>query len=273
VNDGMRRRRGLRSAIAIATIAALAVAACGSGATDAPGDSTGGDSPGASTARPTLGPAGSIDITAAGAFDNATSRLDALDSYRFDVEIRSSSTSTIGSSGVTSLSGVVVHRPDEESQYDEVTRNATGTITSELHAIIIGNQAWLKDSGDASYQPISPSSVSTMILAFGEFRPEQMFGRTVGTLGAGFHFVGDEVKNGISSAHYAGDDSVSSAIGALAGVEGSLTSDVWLAKDGGYLVSSSVSASAADPSAAGSFSIAIEITNVNDPANRLSPPA
>jgi hypothetical protein len=268
----MGRSRPLVSAFVIGMLAA----ACSSTPSTQPGSSTAGG-PGATVGLGATqtggGPGGSQDITAGNAFGPAANALNALDSYRFDVEITSSTNGTFGAAGTTSFTGVVVHKPDEEQQFDEVVKDATGTVTSELHFIIIGSNAWTKETAAGTYAAVPAAAVTPMTAAFAAFRPEQLFGTAFGTLGSDYHLVGSESKNGVDAQHYHGDESIGTFFSALSGTSGSWQSDVWLATTGGYLVSSNVAASGATATSAGSFSIDVEITNVNDPANKLTPPS
>jgi hypothetical protein len=112
-----------------------------------------------------------------------------------------------------------------------------------------------------------------MLAGLAAFRPEKLFGTAFGTLGSDYTLVGTEQKNGVNAQHFSGNEATGTFFSALAGVSGTWTSDVWLAADGGYLVASTVAAQAATATSAGSFSIDVEITSVNDPANKLSPPS
>jgi hypothetical protein len=212
-------------------------------------------------------------VTAGSAFGTASNALDTLDSYKFDVEITSSSNSTFGSEGTTSFTGTVVHKPDEEQQLDEVVKDANGNVTSELHFLVIGSNAWTKDTASGTYTAVPAAEVTAMTAAFSAFRPEQLFGTAFGTLGSDYSLVGTETKNGVNAQHFHGNQDIGTFFSALAGTTGSWQSDVWLAADGGYLVSSNVAVAAATATQAGSFSIDVEITNINDPANQLTPPS
>src|SRR5512146_2315610 len=123
--------------ISTALVVGVFVAACGGSATTAPGASS-GTGPGTSEAPASVTPGssqsggGSGDVTAG-------------------AEINSSSTSTFGSEGTTSFTGVVVNKPDKAQQLDEVEKDPQGNVTSEFHFLIIGSQAWTKDTADGTY--------------------------------------------------------------------------------------------------------------------------
>lgn len=264
--------------ISTALVIGVFVAACGGSGTTAPGASS-GTGPGTSEAPASVAPGssqsggGSGDVTAGDAFDSASNALDTLDSYKFDVEINSSSTSTFGSEGTTSFTGVVVNKPDKAQQLDEVEKDPQGNVTSEFHFLIIGQQAWTKDTADGKYTEVPSAMATGMLAGLAAFQPQKLFGTTFGALGSDYHLVGTEQKNGVNAQHFSGDASIGTFFASLAGVSGTWTSDVWLAADGGYLVASTVAVQAATATSAGNFSIDVQITNVNDPGNALQPPS
>jgi hypothetical protein len=271
---GQRRRLLVAGLVAV-----LALAACGGSsspaATTGPGDSTGpgattgpGDTPGPTdTEGPGPGDGGE-------AFTAATTALDALDSYAFRVEINSTSTTA----GVTTasdmvLSGVVVNEPEKASLLQQEQLDADGNITSATGIIVIGSDAWVRSGGEESeWSPIPASGAEGFIQAMAGFRPERMFGMYFAGIGGSFTEVGSESKNGIDSTHYRGDEEIGSILGTIAGFQGQWTSDVWIAKDGGFLVHSEAGAQAAAGAEAGSFLILVDITDPNS-AGPIEPPA
>jgi hypothetical protein len=266
----MARSRSFVSAVVVG----LLVAACSSGSPSSqPTTAGGGATTGPGATETGGGPGGSQGVTAGGAFGTASNALNNLDSYKFDVEITSSSNTTFGSQGTTSFTGTVVHKPDMEQQLDEVVKDANGNVTSELHFLVIGSSAWTKQTASGAYTAVPAAAVGAMTQGFAAFRPEQLFGTAFGSLGSDYSLVGSETKNGVNSQHFHGSEAIGTFFSALSGTTGTWQSDVWLASDGGYLVSSNVAAAAATATQAGSFSIDVEITNVNDPANKLTPPS
>ena len=80
--------------------------------------------------------------------------------------------------------------------------------------------------------------------------------------------VGDETRNGISATHYKGDAPAS--IGSMFGLpDGTWTMEAWIAKDGGYLVSSAVTGQATD----GKFTMSVDISDLDSPDNKVEAPA
>jgi hypothetical protein len=283
---GLTRRgapidRPHRSAwLAGVAILALATAACGPSATAAPGGESAapGSSvgPGASLpAGPTGGPGETPGgATGEGPFAAASTALDALDSYTFRVEVNSTSVSGSETTSDHSIfSGVVVNKPAKASSLDMQTLDAAGTVTDESTFVVIGSQAWTSDSGPSGpWTEIPAAAADAFIQSMAAFRPEQMFGLYFAGIGGDFHAVGTETKNGVATTRYQGDEAVGALLGAIAGVQGSWTSDVWIANDGGFLVHSEAGAQGSSGGEGGSFSIIVDITSPNA-SGPITPPA
>lgn len=278
MTDTRTDRRGVR-ALALGATLVLLVAACGGspsaapgGESAGPGESTGpvASGPGGATAGPGESPGGT---TGEGAFGAATTSLDSLDSYTFKVEINSTSVSgSVTTATHTVFSGVVVKKPDPASRLDMLDLDADGNVSSQTSIVVIGAQAWLSSDGaDGPWTEAPAAYADTFIQSMAALRPEQMFGMYFAGIGSDFHAVGTETKNGIASTHYQGDEAVGALLGAIAGVQGSWTSDVWIANDGGFLVHSEAGAQASAGGEGGSFMIVVDITDPNA-SGPLAPP-
>ncbi|HSO30651.1 MAG TPA: hypothetical protein VLS28_12160 [Candidatus Sulfomarinibacteraceae bacterium] len=265
-----------RTLIALGLGGALALAACGGSASQAPSTdaaaSTETSAPVESpAAEPTEAPTESVEPGDGGeAFTAATTALDALDSYAFEVELAS----TTSSSGTTTTShsrysGVVVNRPAEANSLRIEELDADGNVTSGTEFIVIGAEAWLRDAGATDWTAMPAAQVGSF---FGAFRPEQMFGTYFAGFGGNFTEVGTETKNGVEATHYQGDEAVGALLGTIAGFSGNWHSDVWIANDGGFLVHSEAGAESAAGADAGSFLIVVDITEPNS-AGPIEPPA
>jgi hypothetical protein len=98
-----------------------------------------------------------------------------------------------------------------------------------------------------------------------------MFSSMVGSTSEGFNKVGTESKNGVQADHYTGTQAVYGQLDSLAGVSGATwTADLWIATPGGYPVSMAFIATADSKVA---YEILFDITNVNDPNNKITAPA
>ncbi|HEX5590545.1 MAG TPA: LppX_LprAFG lipoprotein [Candidatus Limnocylindrales bacterium] len=266
--------RGRRSpVVALGLAAILAVAACGGGSssspTDGPDRTEGPDQ--SQDAEPTTNPGESTapgDGTAA--FEAATTALDALDSYSYRVEIQS--VDTASGTSFTRLSGTVVNQPEEARLLTMADLDENGDVTSSTSFLIIGEEAWTREGeDDAAWTSIPSAQAQMFIGSFAAFRPEQMFGVYFAGFGGNFTEVGSETVNGVETTHYEGDEELGTILGGIAGVQGQWSSDAWIAKDGGYLVRSEASAEAEASGSGGSFSIVVDITDI-DSAGPLDPP-
>jgi drug/metabolite transporter superfamily protein YnfA len=275
-----------RAVLALGLAGALALAACGGSSSPSPSTGSGASSaptqePSATqepttTEAPGSSTAGGGGADGSVAFSAATSALDALDSYSFKVEIQS--VSVDGSDTTTDhtlLSGAVFNKPTAASSLDNQSLDPDGTISSETAIVVIGSDAWIRD-GDSTQPWVAEPAVAAgaVVQMMVGFRPEKIFGTYFAALGGDFNAVGTETKNGVQATHYKGNDQIGTILGALAGgVQGTWTSDVWIATDGGYLVHSEASASGSDATtSSGSFSVTVDITDINS-APAITPPS
>jgi hypothetical protein len=226
---------------------ALAVVACG-GAAESP---TNAPTPPAQSAPPTVAPATDPPTDTGGPpspglpgidLSDIAGALDGVDSYRMTVTV----------DGEVTYSATVIRAP-VEAQAIEI-----GTT----RIVRIGDEAWL-DAGAGSFQSVEPDMVAGMANAFD---PILLFGAygQMGDLG-GLTDLGTESKNGVQARHLRIDASTP-LVGAS--VPPGATIDIWVA-DQGFLVSYAVTGF--DAAGAGG-DLVIDVTNVNDPANRVDRP-
>lgn len=237
------RRVGLSGAI---LSAAILVAACGgattsSAPTDAPSTAPESAAPTTAPTADAASPSASAGI-ALPSFDlsGMLESLEGIDSYRV----------AITAGGAPVYSATVVTKP-------VLSRDITA---SGQRIVIIGEEAWI-DSGDG-FTVVDPSMAQAI---FGLYDPAVLIGAFAqpgAMTGAGE--VGSEEKNGVQARHFRVD--ASSMIGAIASMPPGSAVDIWVAEDGGYLVSMAVTGLAE-----GDFSM--DVTNVNDPANVVERPA
>lgn len=270
---------GRASLVTFGLAAVLALAACGGSASQAPDGNTGA-TPGTDQSFPpdkTPEPDQTAEPVAPGdgseAFAAATTALDALDSYAFRVEINQSSTSNGTTTTTRNLYvGVAVNRPTEANALEISELDADGNVTSGTAFIVIGTDAWLKDVNDTAWTAMPAGQSGSIVAMMTSFRPEQMFGTYFAGIAGNFANSGTESKNGVDATHYKGDEAVGALLGTIAGVNGTWTSDVWIANDGGFLVHSEAGVEAAAGTDGGSFHIIVDITDPNS-AGPIEPPA
>jgi hypothetical protein len=251
--------------LALAVAALLAVAACGgSAAAPTTPPSTGGV---AATAAPvpTGAPAAPATVAATievtqpptggtGDLGDAAANLSNISSFKFTIKM---SGGTFGSLlGTEPITGTVTTNP-----------KAAQMSLMGMEIIEVGGKSWVK-FGDTWTAGTDDNTTSLA----DSFAPEKMFGSILsGSVASGYHAVGDEQKNGLSAVHYQADADAIADYAELFGVEGnaSWSSDVWIAKDGGYPVSMSVIATGGTAA----FEMSFDISNINDPSIKIESPA
>lgn len=271
----MVRARSMTGRFLILAIgASLIVVACGGSASAAPTLAPGATATPAPTATSDATAPVSSDGTPDGtlAFSAATSALDALDSYEFQVEIATSKTTAgVATKNRTVWSGVVVNRPEKASSMLMDEYDAGDTITSSTGIMIIGASSWTRNGASDPWVAIPAAQAALFIQSFAAYRPEQVFGLYFAALGNDFTSAGTETKNGVPSTHYKGGDAIGSILSAIAGFQGNWNSDVWLATDGGFLVHSEASGDGLSGADTGSFLMKVDISKPNA-AGPITPP-
>lgn len=242
---------------ALFIVATLLAAACGGGATATPtpvptGEATpavGDATPPAGEATPT--PEGGGEATpdlAIPTFDLGalTGGIPGVDSYRTSF--------TIGDE--LGYESVVVTKPVLSK---DITTYSNGQPSTKF--IIIGDEVWTADGPNADYTSVPSELGNAMLLAFD---PTLMLGAFGGANIAGVGgLVGTEDKNGVQARHIKIDPTT--AAGFAASMPAGSSIDIWVA-EAGYLVAWEMSGFEADSN------ISIQVTNVNDPANKVERP-
>jgi len=245
----MTSTRSIRAIGLLAAGAAILIAAC-SGSTSSGAPSIGPSA--IAPAPPSAAPAESTAPSAAEglpslpiaipSFDigDLTKGLANVDSYKVAINVGSDQ----------SLTGTVVTKPELARDY---------TLKDGTHIVVIGDKAWL-GKGTSTPQAV-PDSMATALL--GMFDPTLLVGAFSGpAIAAGATNQGTETKNGIQATHYHIDSTTGAG---LAGIPAGASVDLWIA-DKGYLV-----ALEAKGTSGGDFSI--EVTDVDDPANKVVAPS
>ena len=96
---------------------------------------------------------------------------------------------------------------------------------------------------------------------------------------AGFDLQGSETKNDVNTDHYKSNDAGNAALAELGSVQGlgdaTWTAEIWIAKDGGYPVSMTITAHSLATATSTSVVIyarSFDITKVNDAGNKVTAP-
>ena len=232
-----------------ATTPSVGAAASGSGAvasSSAPSAATSQPSapsqePAASDAAPSIGAIPSFDL------GDLAASLKGVDSYRVTISI----------GGGQTYAGVVVTKP-------VLSRDLLiGTGTTATHVVIVGDKSWIGQGSG----PLAPAPAEMTGPMLGFFDPAVLLGAFANaSLASGSQNLGTETKNGVNSHHYKADASLVG--GGTLGLPAGSTIEFWTAADGGYLVS--YAAKGFGGVAGGDMTI--DVTNVNDPANKVKAP-
>ncbi|MBA2718502.1 MAG: hypothetical protein H0U52_04535, partial [Chloroflexi bacterium] len=209
----------------------------------------------APTVRPE--PSSGVDLVA------AANALADLDSYRVSLVSRGLVPATTTGGRVT-MTSTLVQGADPAAQF--TMTGVDGFAGGRLQAIVIGEEAWLKE-GTADWQK-SPGGAADFDAAFTTLSPIDLASGFDG-LAAAMAKVGAERKNGQPTTHYASEAGDDRAVAAGL-TEG--TTDLWLAGDGGHLVGLAIDGTWDLDGTPTPITLTIDVTNVNDPANRVSPP-
>lgn len=227
---------------------ALLLAACGGGTSSAAPTASGGTS--GATAAPSTGPSQATGESpdaslpfAVPSFDlsEITKGLANVDSYRVAI--------TIG--GKEQYSGTVVTKP-------VLSRDLM--INGTTHVVVIGDEAWVGQSG----QPLQAVPAAMASGIFAAFDPTLLVGAFSGAeWAASSANKGTESKNGVNATHYR-IDSTTLASG-FSGLPAGATIDTWIS-DQGFLVG-------LETTGYPSGDMSIQVTGVDDPANKVERPA
>jgi hypothetical protein len=245
----MIRSSNAAIAAAFLLLAALAVAACGgAAATTNPDGVTPTPTPVAGAATPTPADGETPPAGAIPSFDlsGLTAALP-VDSY----------VATFSVDGTEQYHTVVVTKPELSK---DITTVKDGVASTRF--IVIGKEAWTQNGPDGKFTEVPEQLASTMLLAYDP-----------STLLAAYSGVdwthsstdqGSEQKNGVQARHLHIDASTFAG-GAIAFPAGA-SIDAWVA-DAGYIVAWEMTGFGAGQS------IAIEITNIDDPSNKVERPS
>ncbi len=242
------RRASLLAALAAIAIAVVACGGTPAGptstatatpvgeATPTPAAATPAPTPAVAEATPAVVP--SFDLS------GLTSNLSNAKSYRI----------AISAAGSTVYQATVVTEPVAAR---EITLGPDG----DTRIVRIGTEAWMA-TGTDPYQSVPAAMVDGIV---GAFDPIVMFGAFAsGNIGAIAADLGTESRNGINTRHFR-LDATSSLVGAFAGLPAGAAIDFWVA-DEGYLVGYEFTG------LPDGQDLAINVTNIDDPANVVERP-
>jgi hypothetical protein len=232
---------------------AIALSACGGSSTTAAQGSTG-----AASGSSTSGGSG---------LNGAANAFSTISSYKFSMTLAGgdlgSTLSMLGGPSASSntpftYSGTVTVKPDK----------AADISMAGFHLIEVGGNDYLAMGSSGSFvkTPVAGTGMTDAL------SPVQMFSNMIDpSVISGYGKVGSETKNGVATDHYQASAATLNSYGSMIDVSGATWSaDVWIAQDGGYPISMEILAKTNDASTV--YEILFDITNVNDPANKVTAP-
>ena len=196
-------------------------------------------------------------------FAAAANALTELASYRVAVK----TTGLVESSaadGQVSMTATLVQGDDPAAQFR--MEGVDGFQAGRLQAIVIGDQAWLKE-GSRPWRA-SPGGAADFDAAYNALSPIDLATGFDG-LASALDEVGTETKNGQRATHYRADSEASGAVaaGLTAG-----TADLWVADPDGYLVALAVAGTWDVEGTPTPVTLTIDVSHVADRANVVRPP-
>jgi hypothetical protein len=194
---------------------------------------------------------------------DAADGLADLRSYRLSV-LSQGLVPSSGSDGRVTMTATLVQGDEPAVAFAMV--GIAGVDGVRLDAIIIGDQAWLKNA--AGHWVSSPGGAGDVEAPLTALSPPDLVS-DFDALSASLRQIGPERRNGQSTVHWqtsAGDAAAASA-GLSAG-----TVDAWLAAVGGDLVALNITGTWDIDGTPTPIVLRIDISRVNDPANRITPP-
>lgn len=254
-----------RLLILIATVALLA--ACGGAASPAPtaSSSAPADSPSAAptdTAEPTEAaePSGSdLDL------EGAAGAIDDLDTFQLDVEVHGFVPSASGESGVVMT--MVVDRANDGVEMTMSGIEGMPTTGQGLKVLVIGDDAWI-DPGTGAYIKQAGQGGNFAGIA-DELSPATLLATVPAGAFGSLDRVGEEEKNGVASTHYHLDSSVP---GFAESLGEDAEADIWIANDGNYLVSMTMTGASDVDGESVDVSMRFDVSRVNDPSISIQAP-
>jgi hypothetical protein len=205
-------------------------------------------------------PSGEVDLI------DAADALADFKSYRVAIVTRGLVPSSAADGRVT-MNSTLVQGDNPAAEFTMTGVDGfEGVANGPLRAVVIGDRAWLR-SGSGGWVN-SPGGAADFDALFTTLSPTELVSGFE-ALGPAFVKVGAEGKNGRATTHYRVDPRHQAA------VDAGLTSgdvDAWIAEDGGALISLAVDGTVDVDGTATPVILQIDVTHIDDPANRIRPP-
>lgn len=168
----------------------------------------------------------------------------------------SPSASPSEASGAYFVSGTVINKPAASMWLSE----------TDAQFILVGSQAWI--SADGATWTVSDANQAVL----GDLLPGHDYATWFDAKSTYFVALGTESKNGVDCIHYTASSTLGNIYSDVGGAASRFQADLWIARSGDYPVSGIYGFYSAAGSRAASWGFQFDITHVNDPANKVSPP-
>ena len=194
---------------------------------------------------------------------DAANALADLDSYRVALESRGLVPAS-PANGTVLMTSTLLQGPDPAAEFSMA--GVDGFTDGRLRAIVIGDQAWLKEGSGPWVK--SPGGAADFDAAFTTLSPIELVGDFEG-LSAALRRTGSERRNGRQTVRYHTDsgDAIAAAAGLTTG-----SADLWVAASGGYLVGLVINGTWDVDGSPTHVVLKIDVSRVDDRTNRISPP-
>jgi hypothetical protein len=229
------------------------------------------------TAPPTAAGSAATGVAGACGLDapgEAGARLKDLDSYRTTIRIAGMTGFSAGTEpeSEVSVEMVAVRVPELAMRLTISGLGGGETASAELTYIVIGDRAWMEIGGTA--MEMQGDAADGLLDMIDGLSPETLYSTSISDWTGGLERVGEETKNGVTAIHCRASRETAAALGqALGGATTAEWSmDVWVARDGGYLVSAVQKGEIGTGSTTRSYLVQIDVNDVNSPANRVETP-
>jgi hypothetical protein len=263
------------SLLVVLAVLAIAVAACSSsgGKKGTQGPAQSGTSAAATQSEATESQATESQAPTARAtgsenLSGAVAALKEITSYRFSMtlvgefwadsfeELLDFGGSAPG--GVYTMSGTIVTKPEKAADI---------TIVG-IRMVEVGGKGYVDINGTVVSVPVSAGSSLADTMA-----PATIFEEmTASFTGAGLKKVGTEQKNGVTADRYTPTQDLTALLNSKSGLEEATWQvGIWIARDGGYLIGLSFIGTKPDDTVG--FQMTLDLSNVNDPSNKVTAPA
>jgi hypothetical protein len=258
--------------LSLAAIAVLAIAACGgSTASLSPSEAPAASAPTMRSEAPaSIAPPSEATASQATGPDVGAAAQALDDIQKYALEIRASGLPQVAAgAGEVTMSGVV-DRENDAYQLDMTGIAGLDAVGggSGISFIVIGDDVWIGTDGETF---IKTPGASAMVQPIREgLAPGTLLNMVPAGAADNMTAVGQEEKNGVASTHYHVTGADSPGVAQGLGPDGVM--DLWIADDGGYVVSMVVDGVIDVNGTDTPMSWAMDISRVNDASIAIEPP-